>query len=180
MPGTVGGGDCAAGGGPPISAGCSGEPLGSQKPCCAASGHGSGRHGGNVGVVNRCRPDRREPDNPVALFQRLRREGRGAAVRRWARRRGNWRAGCRRRAAAGTSEARKARGAGLGSGPRGGWRGPGRYISRPRLTASMAALMDIPPRIRPARVGYARWPDVAVARLNGPGSCIKKIPPCAR
>jgi hypothetical protein len=39
------------------------------------SGPGSGWHAEVVGVVNRCRRDRREPHRTPPLFQRLRREG---------------------------------------------------------------------------------------------------------
>ena len=77
-PGTVGGGDSVAGG-RRSPAGGPASRVAAESRAARPLGTAPGGMAGTVGVVNRCRPDRREPDQLTALFQRLRCEGPRAA-----------------------------------------------------------------------------------------------------
>ena len=73
-PGTAGGGDSVAGG-RRSPAGGPASRVAAESRAARPLGTAPGGMAGMVGVVNRCRPDRREPHRTPPLFQRLRREG---------------------------------------------------------------------------------------------------------
>ena len=124
-PGTAGGGDSVAGG-RRSPAGGPASRVAAESRAARPLGTAPSGMAGTVGVVNRYRPDRREPHRTPPLFQRLRREGPRAAVRRWTRRSGNWRCTPRMRRVppkgCGGHQMRPRRRGGLwrGSGRRGG------------------------------------------------------------